>query len=1378
MLFSAPKPADLDRRVLKDLAPSEASGKPLRMSDLSSRTGLVLLGEPGSGKSTAFALAAAAQGTSVVTAKAFVSKGVRPEGKIAFIDAVEEYRIGETGRDRLEDLIEALKDSQYDHWRITCRSISLPRPDLLHIAKVLGDFETFHLGQLDDDEQKAILRSLGERHPDRVLQRVNDLAAGSLMENPATLKLLHQTLGSATHAIESRGALFAHATRAMADEMNAEAPERATRSTAGAIVEAAEKACLVLMLSAREDIWMGNTAAPRDNLVIRDDLIPAGVDTQALRDAIDTPMFRGEAGVYRPTHRMVAEYLAGRALAATTSSRDGRPPALPFRRAYALLCGDDNKPAPALLGTFAWFVTELAQGVHKARALKLVKAHPEAILFQGDAAMLPTPHREALLAATGRRDPWFLSSIQGATAVGGLAGVDLEQPLRTILLDKAETMHRRNLVIEALTSGRRVPGLDADLISFTADPDNPGWLRRHAIETIKARIDKPLPVLRKILTAMKGEPAPTAMVVAPIAMAPLVGHGASAAEVRKILADYSTTGDGVMGYAWPLGDALEKRPIPDLFEKPIGVKKNVGHSRSYESARIVQRVLSKTIEQTPALKAQDLLRWMANASVKDSDDTEDQVRVAVRGWVERDSANSSSLFWALFARSHGQGWRPNYDYHRLVGTEPPAHIFDEAFDKLDKEPAGPSANALARIVSDLVGPWSPDSDRYWRFWHLTDARADLQPFHLSLSVSEMSDWRAEQSARARKTAKAEATAVAKDKKWLKANLAKVKGGQAFQAMLFAAQVYGGYHRNRHKGRGMEQLTWWVGESVANGIVQGWANFITRFPIAWTRQAAQEGKNQTFEANTIAAVWLDLQLSRGAPVSLSMDAAFAALRGYYMLQGDNRDAVQIAALDQLLKAAGGEAALLAYWKAAIKSGSHDLPFLDALRTAEKFGPVAAFLKSEPNAKPAILRSALALAGAALQRDEVAALVDAALSRKRMSPEALSLWRLVAFLIDPVPNEPAFAAELAAVNVDALFDRLNRGHLISSFESLTTSAIARDTAIARLIGPLYAPTDNDRGNLDGMSQVVARALKALAQSPTAEATWALQSLLDMPVLLAWHELLLHHHANQIILRQRAEFTAPTPRAVAEAINAGPPATPSDLRAIVGEILEDLAKDIRDGDTSGWKGFWNNPDAASRRPKIENHCRDLLTDRIRDRLIRFGVGANRTPTETRRRNDRRADLLVIGEGTASLPIEAKRHMNDEVFTAIETQVADYAKSAGSSGHGIFLVFWFGAAAGSVPKRPAGVDPITDPEALRKALVKHQPKALRDLIDVIVLDLSPEGAAARPTAKKSPARKGTVKAPAKTKAAAKPKGATPAAAAAGKTPHLRSRPKKAAGT
>lgn len=1028
------------------------------------------------------------------------------------------------------------------------------------------------------------------------------------------------------------------------------------------------------------------------------------------------------------THRMVAEYLAGRALAAAVSSRDGRPAALPFRRAYALLCGDDNKPAPALLGTFAWFVTELAQGVHAARALKLVKAHPEAILFQGDAAMLPTPHREALLDATGRGDPWFLSSVQGATAVGGLAGVDLEAPLRIILNDKTETIHRRNLVIEALTSGRRVPGLDADLRAFTSDPDNPTWLRRHAIEAIKHRVDKPLPVLRQILAAMKGEPAATAMVVAPIALAPLVGQGATAAEVRKMLAEYSTTGDGVMGYAWPLGNALEKRPIPDLFEKPVGVRKNVGHSRSYEAGNIIQRVLAKTIKAKPSATAQDILRWTANASVREYDETDDHVRAAVREWVERVPGNGSALFWALYARSHRQGWRPNYDYHRMVGLEPPAEVFDEVFDRLDKAAAGPEAEALGRIAFDLVGPWDPDSDRYWRLWHLTAARRDLAGLHLSLSVSETSDWRAEQAARTRRNAKKEAEAIAKDLTWLKSNLDKVESGEAFQALHFAAQVYAGHQRNRTKGRGMGQLIQWVGEEIANAIVRGWANLMTRFPIARSDQAAQEGKNGDFQVNVIAAAWLDLQLSRRAPVTLSLDAAFGALRGYYWLEGDNRDQVQTAALNQILNNPAGEAALLDYWKKAIGNGVRDLPFIDALRTAKRFGPVAAFLKDQPDARPEVLRSALGVLGATMRRPQIVLLADAALKRKGLSPESRSIWRLVAFLIDPAAHEAAFAGELVAGNFDTLFDRLDRGHLIKALDGMTNSAIARDAAIARLIGPLYKPTDIDRGNRDDMSQVVARAVQALAQSPTAGATEALNGLLALPALSAWHELLRHHAALQLVLRQRAAFTPPAPRAVAEAINAGPPATPADLRAVVGEILEDLDKDIRDGDTSGWKGYWNNPDLASRRPKIENDCRDLLTDRLRDRLIRFDIRAHRTPTETRRRNDRRADLLVIGESEAALPVEAKRHMNDEVFTAIETQVADYAKSAGSSGHGVFLVFWYGAAAGAVPKRPAGVDPITSAEALRKALVKHQPVALRPLIDVVVLDLSPKGAAAKP--------------------------------------------------
>ncbi|QQV79254.1 hypothetical protein H5J25_19590 (plasmid) [Sphingomonas aliaeris] len=54
----------------------------------------------------------------------------------------------------------------------------------------------------------------------------------------------------------------------------------------------------------------------------------------------------------------------------------------------------------------------------------------------------------------------------------------------------------------------------------------------------------------------------------------------------------------------------------------------------------------------------------------------------------------------------------------------------------------------------------------------------------------------------------------------------------------------------------------------------------------------------------------------------------------------------------------------------------------------------------------------------------------------------------------------------------------------------------------------------------------------------------------------------------------------------------------------------------------------------------------------------------------------MILLGDGAAAVPIEAKRHWNAELWTAVEDQLVPYCRSAGSNGHGIYLVFWFGPA------------------------------------------------------------------------------------------------------
>lgn len=665
---------DLDRTVLPDAGLDAGQDAPSsrRISELTAVTRWILLGEPGSGKSTVFQQQARRENTEAITARKFVEGG-RPPGPVLFVDGVEEYRIGQPGRDRWFDLIDALATAPYARWRLACRAISVPPPDLAVLRRELGAVETWTLDQLQRHEQIAVLAAMGEADPDGFVDRLEAMGSEALLGNPATLGLVVRALKAPGPALHSRGEVFKRAVEEMAYEVNEELPERADRPAASAMLDAAERACLVTMLSTRDELWLHQARPPSDDVVTKSDLLPAEVDTAALLFAVDTQLFRAEGGRFLPTHRTVAEFLAGRGLARAVDRTSGSPPALPLRRALALLSGPDGHPAPALAGTFAWFVSLLAQGSHAEEAAVLIDANPELVLAQGDPALLPTRHRRIVLDATGRGDPWFLRALRGSSAVGGLASSDIAPELETILLDRRETANRRLLILEALRLGRPLPELFNSVEAVARDPAEPEWLRRRAVTVLIARAKDAPARLRRLADAISAETTREGVEVRLAVMEGLVGRGASSEESRAVLGAYAATGDGVMGYARNLGAALEGAPPSDFFEAPVpGYRKALGRARSFEVSSIIQQVLAARIRlDGAALTPGTLLRWLANAGLKLGADPERDVREAINAWGGGSDDRLLRLFEALIARSHRQPWQVQHEFGRLTGSMPP-----------------------------------------------------------------------------------------------------------------------------------------------------------------------------------------------------------------------------------------------------------------------------------------------------------------------------------------------------------------------------------------------------------------------------------------------------------------------------------------------------------------------------------------------------------------------------------------------------------------------------------------------------------------------------------------------------------------------------------
>jgi len=1354
-MTTAPPYALVDRSVIQPSA-SGAGGDARRMSELAKVDRLVLLGEPGSGKSIAFSMAAAAASVGVVTAKAFV-EGARPPGKVVFIDALEEYRIGEPAQERLADLASALKSASYARWRIACRSISLPREGARDLGLTAGAFETWLLDSLSNVEIRAILGHLGEAEPSAFMDRMNAIAAGPLMGNPATLKLLQRTAASGGD-LSTRGALLDRAVRQMAHELNDGLPEWRERPTIKQILAAAEVASLVLLVSGRLDIWHSNRMPPTDDFVTRDDLREGKVDIRALAAALDTPLFVGEGGAFHPNHRIVAEYLAGRTLAEAADPQDGRA-ALTVDRAVALLCGAGNRPAPALSGVFAWFVAALARTRHVGRALELVGEDPESIALYGDPAMLPTEHRRALLAAIGRRDPWFLSNVRGATAMGGIAGDDVAAELIAIAINPKEQDHRRILVLDALASGRPVVSIRPQLFALAADPTVSEWFRRRAIEAVLNGDDAADVTRRQLLSGLASEPKGGPILLRLHLLAGLIGRGATAAEVRGAMIDYGATGDGVMGYLRPLSEALEFSPMADLFDEPIPGATNP-RSRGFELAGAVERILAATIRANPGATPERLVGWVGNLGLAPFSNLKAVLREAIADWSDHDPARPLALYDAIAtAAAPKDVWSAAHQYRIMMGREVPDDVKAVLVRRLEAARAVADAGDASRhndlellgeLAARVTRPARDNQGLSDRVMAVLQARPDLHKSTLGWVLpSEERPWEAKQAARDAEYEAERQKQRDNDRSWLSDHADTIRSGAEAGALIYAAQIAVGYHAGADIPDDRDRMTAWFGPEVAADLRQGWERIAEAFPVEVSELGAREGQRLDVRLEAIAPVMLAERLAAGGSLDLSLPFAFAVLRASYVLRDDeSREAVTRVAVERILRDDAGREALLAYWEAAVAAGAQDLP--DLLAFEEGNGGVAEVLErlvAERSDLPApVLASALGGCVRRIGSGKLRVLVETAL-RRMLPVEAHRLWSILAFFLDPAIHADVFDRCLGDDDGRAAFKSFLQLAVDNGLSRDAVDGLRRDEMVAMRFGAVTGPEDDPHQRSDEQ-QIVAGAIARLAASPLAQAGLALERLKAEPRLEPWGALLQNRIASQDGVRLDAEFKAPRPDQVAKALDGGPPANPADLRAVLREVLAELGEDILTAPTSPWRGYWNFPHGVARSPKEENDCRDLLTDRLNDRLRPFRIPV-RLMTEIPSRRNRRVDLVVIGEAAAALPIEAKRHYNSELWTAVEDQVLDYAASLKSSGHGIYLVFWFGAEHQSVPTPPGGV-PIKTAKALQKTLSEHLPEAARGLVDVVVIDvayqptqteLDEAAAAARRAAQAAagkPARKG----------------------------------------
>ena len=446
----------------------------------------VLLGDPGSGKSTEFGqeyselVSELAEEAELVTARDFLTWDLdsHPEWreKTLFIDGLDEVRAGQADARTPFDQIRARLDRLgKPKFRISCREADwIGENDRASLSKVSQDSKvrTLRLNPLTGQDVEAIL----DVHPGiddarEFMEEARKRGIEGMLHNPQTLGLLADSVAQDGGWPESRLEIFEKACRQMAREQNQEHKIPRHLPSPDEILDVSGYLCAIQLIS-------GGAGWSIDTDGLSSDYIDLGAcgnhPPELLRLALSTSLFRSEGqGRFAAIHRHIAEFLGGRCLAKSINGE------LPATRVLALITGGDGMVVTELRGLSAW----LAAQSRDARRY-LIERDPAGIGLYGDISGFSTDEKRKLIKALHQEAADLSSSPTTAMAFGSLATPDIASAIRDELVAPGREHDQQMLVaflLQVLQHGNPLPQLSETLIDIARDETRWPWVKQLAV---------------------------------------------------------------------------------------------------------------------------------------------------------------------------------------------------------------------------------------------------------------------------------------------------------------------------------------------------------------------------------------------------------------------------------------------------------------------------------------------------------------------------------------------------------------------------------------------------------------------------------------------------------------------------------------------------------------------------------------------------------------------------------------------------------------------------------------------------------------------------------------------------------------------------------
>ncbi len=1308
---------------------------------------VVLLGDPGAGKTTEFEREARALGDDAVClpARDFLvlaeTRAAKWSGKTLFIDGLDEVRAGapdpRTPLDEIRGRLEALGRPRF---RLSCRDADWLGSDRERLRVVSpGEIViVLRLDPLRDPDIEYLLEAnLGAAEAPVFLKSAQEKGLSGWLRNPQGIEILIGAFAAGRGWPASRREAFEAACLRMAGERNEEHRDAAKDQPSPAeILDAAAELCSTLLLSGAAGCSL-DTSGSDDDYPALDHLRPT--DRSLARAAFHTKLFTEAipAGERRfaPHHRQIAEFLGARHLARRIES------GLPVGRVFALMTAPDGAPPTSLRGLAAWF----AAHCRPART-QLIERDPVGVAAYGDLHGFSRDEKERLLDRIHAQDPKLDAGRVPEDALRALAVPELAPVLRQILESEARADADQvvcGFVLRALTLGEPMLGLTELLLGLVRDETRWSVVNRRALDAFfhncadeEARRDGAYRLLDDIRRGAVLDPDRELLGTL---LTQLYPAEIPPGEIWNYLLDQPDELIGRYVRFW-WSDLVETTPEERLPELLDGLGARLPGLRSALHAQLLDdipvRLLARTLEcvgdRMHVGRLYDWLRIAATSSLRPLGAAKSVQ--AIRTFLElRPDLQKALLMEGLKRCPDADGLLVGA--HEAFETLYGARLPDD-FGRFCLDQAVDLADARPRLAEWLLGQtiqrgaqeaitieelnertrWSGSLEE--RLPSLL--QTSLPPRYLDRKQRKQ-DYTIEQSRR--------------ETEWdllVRAEAEALRENRASPPLLH--HVAGAYLGTLDKYfRGPDRRCWFSDTALVEAALSGLRGVPCRrdLPdVAEILRLRADSRSHYLSLPFLAGLEAIEREDPARLVTLDDTRWQIALALYYSVPTGRlelppwyRELVQ--SRPDLV------AEVLVRWaKPEIAGGSDSLVHLDRLVTDEDHAKVAGrtslpLLRGFPvRSRGPQLRVLDCLLWAALRyadRAQLRRIIAKKVGSKSVTTAQRMHW-LVGGLA-AVPEE--YRVQFDEFTRDR--DEATREAAVFLCPDWGVSFPHRDTDSATLgllirrFGPMFGPDEEWK---EGIVDLPARAagrtrafVHTLGAQPDTAAGEVLDSLLTDPGLAAWTRTLAMARDRHRTESRDAGYAHAPPQRVAETLRGGLPMNATDLLALVADHLDDFAREIRGGNENAWRGFWNEDSfARPDNPKPENSCRDALLRELRTRLNdRIAVLA-----EPQHAGGTRSDLRVCYRGFAT-PIEIKRESHPGLWTAVSEQlVPKYTTLPAADGHGIYLVLWFGRQ--PIRTGPWG-DAPTSPGELRRVLEEMVARDDASRIAIRVLDVTRPG-------------------------------------------------------